>query len=376
MKRLRLCSIERQAPVHWPRWLGACGALSVGCSLVFPYEDFEPVDPIAQVCALYDAAPGSCAGDFRDCNGDAADGCETQIDVDPSHCGYCGHPCGGAACDMGLCAAVSLTAMQPEAIDALGVHQGFLYFTTYDEGIHVVPPAGGAQPLIAGFGGSSSHLAFDGDYAYALGYSPGICMNNSGWCVIAMPVGESAASVLAESLDYPFGLAIGGAYAFFADHGDGGRVVRVDKTGAGTALMTTGEDIAALASDGVHVYWAGAGGVKRVAVDAAGAAPEVIDGTSSGAVALSADQVYWASSNAILRMPKGGGGIEVVVDGMPNTTWIGLSGAYLYWTADALYRRVMCATGQNDDLAPPGPAYVTADRVYHVLGTAVVERAH
>jgi len=47
-----------------------------------------------------------CNVNFRDCNGNPADGCETNIFTNPLNCGACGVVCqGGASCQNGFCVA-------------------------------------------------------------------------------------------------------------------------------------------------------------------------------------------------------------------------------------------------------------------------------
>jgi len=44
----------------------------------------------------------TCELGFDDCDGEASNGCETDINWDPAHCGACGYSC--ATCENGLCA--------------------------------------------------------------------------------------------------------------------------------------------------------------------------------------------------------------------------------------------------------------------------------
>jgi len=44
----------------------------------------------------------TCVGSFADCNLDRVDGCETDLDSDPFHCGACGNEC-GSICSEGTC---------------------------------------------------------------------------------------------------------------------------------------------------------------------------------------------------------------------------------------------------------------------------------
>lgn len=51
----------------------------------------------------------SCTGAFSDCDDETENGCETDTDYDPEHCGSCGHRCdappgGQAGCSAGICA--------------------------------------------------------------------------------------------------------------------------------------------------------------------------------------------------------------------------------------------------------------------------------
>jgi hypothetical protein len=47
----------------------------------------------------------SCNAGFADCDMNASNGCETDTQNDPAHCGGCGISCGGQACMSGVCAA-------------------------------------------------------------------------------------------------------------------------------------------------------------------------------------------------------------------------------------------------------------------------------
>jgi hypothetical protein len=76
----------------------SCGACGTRCAVV----NGSPA------CAAGRCAVASCTAPFADCNGDAADGCETDTAQSGSHCGMCGRACAFAnatgACAMGACA--------------------------------------------------------------------------------------------------------------------------------------------------------------------------------------------------------------------------------------------------------------------------------
>src|SRR5262249_7381344 len=47
---------------------------------------------------------GSCAAGTADCDGNAANGCETNTQADDGHCGGCANPCAsGSSCQAGKC---------------------------------------------------------------------------------------------------------------------------------------------------------------------------------------------------------------------------------------------------------------------------------
>ena len=78
---------------------GNCGACGNGCP--------APAHATAG-CALGLCGIGRCAPGYEDCNGSAADGCETDIYQDPSNCGSCRTACAAAlhskpACQAGQC---------------------------------------------------------------------------------------------------------------------------------------------------------------------------------------------------------------------------------------------------------------------------------
>jgi hypothetical protein len=356
------------------RIVPAAAALAA-CELVFPYEPFEDAPPDgSEVCKLYDAEPGNCAGSLRDCNAQPADGCETSVDSDAGHCGYCGHACTEEACVDSWCDARTVaTQTATGSVYSIGVNQGYLYI--FAEDTRVVALEGGGEASIA-LGGPSTHFAFEGDFAYIVSFSPAICTQGTGWCVVASPIGSATTSPLGETLNYPYGLAASPDHVFFADEGDGGRVVRLDKTGGNETVMATQQGvIAKLAADATHVYWAGPNGVARL--DAPAMAPQILAPDPATALALAGGSVYWASASSIARMPAGGGEVEVLVN--RGADWIGVAVPYLYWAEGAsLFRRVLCASGTDESVPGDAPAFVTSAHLYHTLTneTIVARRQH
>ena len=74
-----------------------CGACGLSC---------EQAHAIAQ-CLLGQCSISQCDDGYGDCNSDASDGCESDLNSDPLHCGSCGQQCdiahAQAGCDSGQC---------------------------------------------------------------------------------------------------------------------------------------------------------------------------------------------------------------------------------------------------------------------------------
>jgi hypothetical protein len=84
-----------------PANCGACGAV---CSAING----------ATACVAGSCRIATCAAGFADCDGLAADGCETNVGSSVSSCGACGHACAAAngisSCVSGVCGIAQCTA--------------------------------------------------------------------------------------------------------------------------------------------------------------------------------------------------------------------------------------------------------------------------
>lgn len=91
-----LCKAQGQCAdlLNDPAHCGGCGNV---CPLAGPHQ----VRSCAKGRCAYECAPG-----FADCNGNPADGCETNVNANPGHCGACGNRCdiaAGQPCVEGKC---------------------------------------------------------------------------------------------------------------------------------------------------------------------------------------------------------------------------------------------------------------------------------
>lgn len=82
------CEVDPQTDVAH---CGACGNLCV-------------VPHATAACQGGKCAVGMCDPDFGDCSGGASDGCESNLENDPEHCGSCDNKCGPSqGCQAGQC---------------------------------------------------------------------------------------------------------------------------------------------------------------------------------------------------------------------------------------------------------------------------------
>jgi hypothetical protein len=77
------------------------------------------------VCGNGVCAP-ICSGGFGNCDGNAANGCETRVTTDDANnCGQCGRTCQGNACNAGICSPITIATSQKPygiAVDAANVY--------------------------------------------------------------------------------------------------------------------------------------------------------------------------------------------------------------------------------------------------------------
>ncbi len=91
--------------------LGTCVPLddpATGCGAVACWACPTPAHAVAACSATYECTVGACQSPWKNCNAEASDGCESNTSIDVDNCGGCGNTCAfphaGATCQSGSCA--------------------------------------------------------------------------------------------------------------------------------------------------------------------------------------------------------------------------------------------------------------------------------
>jgi hypothetical protein len=75
-------------------------------------------------CSDHFCVIDTCDDNFGNCDGNGANGCETNLLTDANNCGYCGHDCGSESCVNGACTSSPSTCngiwAAPENVDCDG----------------------------------------------------------------------------------------------------------------------------------------------------------------------------------------------------------------------------------------------------------------
>jgi hypothetical protein len=137
--------------------IAMAGMFSSGCGLVWDIPDRsldENVDCSQGPCA--------CIPGFGNCDGEDANGCETDLSSGSEHCGACGHDCQGGDCIAGKCQPIELVAGTSAAlleIDATHAYWATASTATYQDGVMVFDPPQTTVSRVPRSGGEVQVLA-------------------------------------------------------------------------------------------------------------------------------------------------------------------------------------------------------------------------
>ena len=132
----------------------------------------------------------------------------------------------------------------------------------------------------------------------------------------SLPASSTARSVDFEAITYA---NVGGTwYGYFVVNyplGNESQIKRVPLTGGAAVVLATSPAVIGtrdLVTDGSFLYWADAGGIRRVAI-AGGTVQTLVSGGTFAHLGLDGSALYYSSANSILRVPASGGPSTTVV---------------------------------------------------------------
>jgi hypothetical protein len=282
---------------------------SSGCG--GPSCDPCPTAPNANAACVTDACGFSCKSGYGDCDGNAANGCETDTSSNMTHCGACDQACtapsGTATCTSGKCSITSCPSgsadCNKQAADGCEVDTDT---STTDCGscgstCDGVCVAGDCLPakqptltdLATGLGYASSdqgepcRLAVDGTNAYWVAPAG----------LMSVPKGGGSVSTLV-SASSPTSLAFDGTDIYFSTSAG---IQRVPK-GGGTPISIATSPATCLALDSTYIYFTGSGGVYKVQKSATPSTEtpvQIAAATGPTSINVDATDIFWVTTFSV-----------------------------------------------------------------------------
>jgi hypothetical protein len=159
--------------------------------------------------------------------------------------------------------------------------------------------------------------------------------------LLAVPLAGGATRAIATASIAALDVEVDNAFVYYLDaNAGGGRVMRVDKTGAlppeelSRALVSAGR----LTSDGGALYWTSGTAIMRASKDGSDPRTLATAAVALGAIAVDATDVYVAELDGglhdarILRVAVNGGALEVVTAPRYAPAAIALDDTSVYWS--------------------------------------------
>lgn len=257
----------------------------------------EDASDAADAFDAFDAeadGPPACSSTQADCDGDGANGCETDLTSTPAHCGACNRDCLGGDCLDAQCQPVELASGQqmPSFVHLDATH---LYWTNQG--------GAGAVMRLSKQGGTPEHVA---------------------------------------STDFPpGGLAVDDTTVFWSEFGSPGSVWRLDKSDIGsttdpTALATGQGTSITLTLDATTVFWATPGTVRKV--PKTGGSVKTLAHNQGQPFTLLEELgvLYWTNtlSGEVMRFDDTvpDAGVETLATGQAYPVGLAMDLANLYWS--------------------------------------------
>jgi len=213
-----------QCEEHYKMCGGRCvyyASASYGCTADTCEPCPAPADTLKHMVASCSEAlqcNAVCETGFGLCGSDPSVGCDTNLQDNTHHCGWCKHDCAGALCDKGACVPVTIASGQTNPT-SLTVNGGFVYWLNQSDAGAVMraPIAGGKPEVVASGEKQPKGLAMNDTWLYFT------TLSNGGEVRSALLSDMTVFAVAADPRG-PAGIALQGGRLYWASE-NGGEVL-------------------------------------------------------------------------------------------------------------------------------------------------------
>ena len=276
----------------------------------------------------------TCTAPQADCNNNAADGCETDLNTDALHCGQCGRDCQGGTCNQGMCSAVTMWSAANARPRRIALDATHIYFLEFTNGIlRRIPKAGGSVEILAAAKKQGTNLAVDSTHVYFV--------DDFELTVNRVPKTGGTVEQLATLSGAATWLTLDSANVYVSESAAQGKIYKLSKAGGAPTALASSLWPAGVAVSATHAYWPNFqlnAGLWRVPLS--GGTAEPVDPTTSNGqeIAVDAMHVYWTVLNAgankgeLRKLPLAGGNVEILATGQAGPRGLALDASHAYWT--------------------------------------------
>jgi hypothetical protein len=345
-----------------------------------PDTDSMNCGACGNVCSAHANTSGVCAGakcacrsGFADCDHNAANGCEVDLTSNALNCNSCGNACPGGsqgtnlagACVSGSCSLVCAEGW----IDCDGnTANGCESSTALNCGacgrscLGATCSLGNCGIIVLGKTQSPIGLAVDATSVYWADQASGT--------VMSAPLAGGKAKIVASGQSSPGSIATDSVNLYWANNGNGnpytGAIMTWPLAGGAAVSLASGEALPAkLAIDGSNVYWvSGAGMVKKMPLKGGTPVTLNLSAGRNDSIAIDATSVYWVNnevSGSIKKVALTGGPATTLASGLVNPHDLVVDGTSVYWTNyGQLSRNIVDGTVMKMPLAGGTPTILAS----------------